>query len=82
MFDRLRLYSSDEFDIYNKPEQFFRALIGYALISDKEFGLDSFIKRDREGYFITVIKDTTEKKRKSSYSQSLYINNERSSIKE
>ncbi|OJD27201.1 hypothetical protein ACJ73_01406 [Blastomyces percursus] len=40
--DRSGLYSSASFDIRNEPERFFRAIIGYTLMSDKELGLDTF----------------------------------------
>jgi Fungal protein kinase len=58
VFDRSGPYSSDE------PEQFVRALAGYALMSDEELGLDSFVERNGEGHFVTVTEDATGKETK------------------
>ncbi|KKZ61580.1 hypothetical protein EMCG_00563 [[Emmonsia] crescens] len=40
--DRSGPYSSGTFDIRNEAERFFRAIIGYTLMSDEELGLDTF----------------------------------------
>lgn len=64
VFDRSGPYSSGEFDIHREPEQFIQAIAGYAMMSDDELGLDTFIKRDGEDRFITITEDVTgEEKR-------------------
>ena len=59
VFDRSGCYSTGEFDINKEPEQFIRAIAGYAMMSDEELGLDTFIERDRENRFITITEDVT-----------------------
>jgi len=44
VFDRSGAYSSDTFDILKQPDRFIRAVNGYALMTDKELGLDEFIE--------------------------------------
>lgn len=46
VFDRSGAYSSDTFDVLQQPDRFIRAVTGYALMTDEELGLDTFIKRD------------------------------------
>ena len=59
MFDRSGPYSSGEFDIHKEPEQFIRAITGYAMMSDEELGLDTFVERDGGDLFITITEDAT-----------------------
>lgn len=47
--DRSGPYSSGSFDIRNEPERFFRAIIGYTLMSDEELGLDTFTTLNDDG---------------------------------
>ncbi|OJD28446.1 hypothetical protein ACJ73_00162 [Blastomyces percursus] len=47
--DRSGPYSSGSFDIRNEPERFFRAIIGYTLMSDEELGLDTFTMLHDDG---------------------------------
>jgi len=57
VFDRSGPYSSGEFDIHEEPEQFIRAIVGYAMMSDEELGLDTFVERDGGDLFITITED-------------------------
>ncbi|KAI9852509.1 MAG: hypothetical protein M1824_001884 [Vezdaea acicularis] len=52
LFDRSGTYSSPNFDIHGYPKHFVRVLAGYALMSDEELGLNTFIKRDNIGSHI------------------------------
>ncbi|EAS34035.2 uncharacterized protein CIMG_05059 [Coccidioides immitis RS] len=47
VFDRSGPYSSGVFDVYKDSEQFFRIVLGYAMMSDEELGLDTFTTPDR-----------------------------------
>ncbi|KAL9125176.1 MAG: hypothetical protein Q9217_005580 [Psora testacea] len=62
--DRSGPYSSGEFDIHKEPEQFIRALAGYAMMSDEELGLDTFVERDGEDQFIAITEDVNGKERR------------------
>ncbi|KAA6407381.1 MAG: hypothetical protein FRX48_08929 [Lasallia pustulata] len=62
--DRSGPYSSGEFDIHKEPEQFIRAIAGYAMMSDEELGLDTFAEWDGEDRFITITEDATGKERR------------------
>jgi hypothetical protein len=64
VFDRSGPYSSGSFDIHKEPEKFIRAIIGYALMSNEELGLDNSIERSRNDTFITITEDRTGRKRK------------------
>ena len=57
VFDRSGPYSSGAFDIHEEPEQFIRAIAGYAMMSDEELGLDTFVELDRGDLFITITED-------------------------
>ncbi|KAL9099679.1 MAG: hypothetical protein Q9163_004853 [Psora crenata] len=59
VFDRSGCYSSGEFDINKEPAQFIRPIAGYAIMSDEELGLDTFVERDREDRFIAITEDAT-----------------------
>ncbi len=54
MVDRSGAYSSEKFDIYKEPERFVKVIAGYALMSDAELGLNTFIKRDGNGKYIVA----------------------------
>lgn len=43
-----------KFDIHKEPERFVKVLAGYALMSDAEIGLNTFIKRDINGKYIVA----------------------------
>ncbi|KAL9124715.1 MAG: hypothetical protein Q9217_005981 [Psora testacea] len=64
VFDRSGPYSSGLFDIHKEPEQFIRAIAGYAMMSDEELGLDTFVERDGEDRFITITEDVTGKEKR------------------
>ncbi len=63
VFDRSGPYSSGEFDIHKEPEQFIRVIAGYAMMSDEELGLDTFVERD-EDRSITITEDVTGKEKR------------------
>ena len=64
VFDRSGPYSSGSFDIHEKPKQFIQAIAGYAMMDDEELGLDTFVKRDGEDQFISIIEDVTWKEKR------------------
>ncbi|KFY03989.1 hypothetical protein V490_00032, partial [Pseudogymnoascus sp. VKM F-3557] len=45
-------YSSEKFDIHKEPERFVRVITGYALMTDAELGLNTFIRRDGNKYIV------------------------------
>ncbi len=54
VFDRSGPYSSEKFDIHKEPERFVTVIAGYALMTDAELGLNTFIKRDGNGKYIVA----------------------------
>jgi hypothetical protein len=54
VFDRSGPYNSEKFDIHKESERFVKVLAGYALMSDAELGLKTFIKRDGNGKYIVT----------------------------
>jgi hypothetical protein len=54
VFGRSGLYSSKKFDIHEEPERFVKVIAGYALMTDAELGLNTFIKRDGNGKYIVA----------------------------
>ncbi|KAI1655018.1 hypothetical protein F4813DRAFT_392009 [Daldinia decipiens] len=54
LFDRSGPYSSERFDIHKEPERFVRVIAGYALMTDAELGLNTFIKRDGNSRYIVA----------------------------
>ena len=60
IFDRSGPYG-DAFDIHEEPERFIQVIAGYTMMSDEELGLDTFIKQDIDGRFITLEQDGAEK---------------------
>ncbi|OAX81630.1 hypothetical protein ACJ72_04029 [Emergomyces africanus] len=49
VFDRSGAYSSGVFNIYENPGLFFRMIAGYAMMTDDELGLDTFMARSGGG---------------------------------
>ena len=64
IFDYSDFYNSGPFNIHKKPKQFMQAIVGYAIISDKELGLDTFIEQNRGDLFIIIIENTTGDKKR------------------
>jgi hypothetical protein len=54
VFDRSGPYSSEKFDIHKEPERFIKVIASYALMTDAELGLNTFIKRDGNGKYIVT----------------------------
>lgn len=52
MFDRSGCYSSEKFDIHREPERFVTVMAGYALMTDAELGLNTYIHHDENGKHI------------------------------
>ena len=52
VFDRSGSYSSRKFDIHEEPERFIKVTAGYALMTDEELGLNTFIKRNRNNKYL------------------------------
>lgn len=46
VFDRSGLYNSEKFDIHKEPMRFVKVITGYALMTDADLGLNTFIKRN------------------------------------
>ncbi|KAI0096994.1 hypothetical protein GGR51DRAFT_541928 [Nemania sp. FL0031] len=49
VFDRSGAYSSERFDLAQRPDLLVRTLAGYTLMSDKEAGFNTFVKRPAPG---------------------------------
>ncbi len=64
VFDRSGPYSSTHFDIHDQPDRFVRTLVGYAMMSDTELGLDTFVERHDDDMFVTVKESGSEKNRR------------------
>jgi hypothetical protein len=54
MFDRSGAYNSEKFDIHKEPERFVQVITGYALMTNAELGLNTFIKRDGNSKYIVA----------------------------
>lgn len=54
VFDRAGAYSCVPFHIRTEPRRFLVAVAGYAMMSDEELGVDTFIQNDREGKYIML----------------------------
>jgi hypothetical protein len=54
VFDRSSVYSLEKFDINKELEQFVEVIARYALITDVELGLNSFIKHDGNNKYIVA----------------------------
>lgn len=59
IFDRSGAYSSETFDILQRPDRFIRTITGYALMTDEDLGLDTFMKRDGQHPSVAVADATT-----------------------
>ena len=73
VFDRSGPYSSGEFDIHEEPEMFIVAIVGYAMMSNEELGLDTFIEHNGEDKLITFTDDTTGKKKEFQLEQNPFF---------
>ena len=73
VFDRSGPYSSGEFDIHEEPEKFIRAIAGYAMMDDKELGLDILTELDGKGRFITISKDATGKENRMQLDEAPFV---------
>lgn len=54
VFDRSGPYNSETFNIYKVPERFVKVLAGYAIMSDTELGLNTFIKSNSSSKYIVA----------------------------
>ncbi|APA16230.1 hypothetical protein sscle_16g110000 [Sclerotinia sclerotiorum 1980 UF-70] len=54
VFDRSGLYNSEKFDAHKEPERFIRVIAGYALMTDAELGLNTFVKHDGNSKYIVA----------------------------
>ncbi|KAF7907344.1 uncharacterized protein EAF01_004931 [Botrytis porri] len=54
VFDRSGSYNSEKFDVHEEPERFVRVIAGYALMTDAELGLNTFVKHDGNGKCIVA----------------------------
>jgi hypothetical protein len=54
VFDRSSVYSLEKFDINKELEQFVKVIASYALMTDAELGLNTFIKRDGHDKYIVA----------------------------
>lgn len=58
-------FSAAEIDILKEPERLVRVLAGYVLMSDKESGMDTFVKRQGKRKFMTFTDDDSQEERQS-----------------
>jgi len=54
VFNRAGPYNSKKFNIYKELERFVKVLGGYAMISDAELGLNTFLKCDGNGKYLVI----------------------------
>lgn len=73
VFDQSGPYSSGEFDIHEEPEKFIGVIMGYAMMDDKELGLDTFIELDDTGQSITISRDATGKEDRMQLNEAPFI---------
>ena len=66
VFDRSGLYSCKEFDIHKDPHRFIRVMAGYTFMSNKELGMDTYVKVDNIGKYI-MFKGEDRTKREKLY---------------
>ncbi|KAH0548029.1 hypothetical protein GP486_008229 [Trichoglossum hirsutum] len=57
VFDRSGPYSCEKFNIRNRPDRFIEVMVGYTMMTGEELGLNTFIKEDENGKYITVKED-------------------------
>ena len=61
VFDRSGAYSSETFDVRQEPQKFIRVVAGYAMMTDEELGLDTFIEYGGEYPSVTLADAVTGK---------------------
>ena len=64
VFDRSGCFSSGHFDIREQPQRFIEAIVGYAMMTDEELGLDTFIQRATDGRFVDIEEVASEQKKR------------------
>ncbi|KAI9780023.1 MAG: hypothetical protein M1816_003194 [Peltula sp. TS41687] len=64
VLDRSGLYSGEKIDVRKDPNHFIRIMAGYALMSDDELGLNTYIKEDTVGKYILFRGDDERKEGK------------------
>ncbi|TWU74225.1 hypothetical protein ED733_003515 [Metarhizium rileyi] len=64
IFDRSGPYSGATFDIHMEPEKFIRVICAYVMMSDAEFGLDTYTKAKDNKLFITIPVEACGKEQK------------------
>jgi hypothetical protein len=64
VLDRSGLYGCEKFDIHKDPKRFIRVMAGYALMSDEELGINTYIKEDKDGKYIMFKGDDETKETK------------------
>lgn len=67
MFDRSGPYTSEKFDIHKEPERFVTVVAGYALMTDAELGLNTFVRRDKQDWQIYYRREYQDFYRGQSY---------------
>lgn len=73
VFDRSGPYSSGEFDIHREPEIFINAIGGYAMMSNEELVLDTFIEHNGEDQHIPFTDDTTREKKEFQMEKNTFV---------
>ncbi|KUI68648.1 hypothetical protein VM1G_03803 [Cytospora mali] len=63
LFDRSGLYSCKTFDIHQDPRRFIKIMAGYSQMSDQELGINTYIKKDGMGKYITCKEAEEEEER-------------------
>lgn len=54
VFDRSGCYSPGPFNIHEHPDRFIRVLSGYIMMNEDDLGLDTFIQRESDSYFMSI----------------------------
>ncbi|OBT60889.1 hypothetical protein VE03_09937 [Pseudogymnoascus sp. 23342-1-I1] len=67
VFDRSGPYSSEKFDIHKEPERFIQVIAGYALMTDAELGLNTYIGRDGISTSSTTISSSRQKRKRDGF---------------
>ncbi|OBT65100.1 hypothetical protein VE03_05283 [Pseudogymnoascus sp. 23342-1-I1] len=67
VFDRSGPYSSEKFDIHKEPERFIQVIAGYALMTDAELGLNTYIGRDGISTSSTTISSSGQKRKRDGF---------------
>lgn len=66
-------YSSGELDIHQEPKKFNCAIAGYAMMSNEELGLDTFIGPNGEDQLTTITDNMTGKKKELKLEQNPFV---------